>query len=324
MNTTSIFILKILRKLYTRNFGNKQLPPLQREENPDKASDMIYNLLTQSKPCMIARFGSTELSAIVNYLGILNPHHSICKYIKGEQTEWWWNKNIMKQMQEWSGFFPPTEEMLSRFCEMMMEDAKEVDILGSWLKQEWYMPLEHTSKVALLLLEPFWSPTPWTRCLQDKKVLVIHPFAETIQQQYAIREYLFDNKEILPSFELKTLKAVQSLGGNSSFNDWFEALNWMKKEMDNIDYDICLLGCGAYGFPLAAYAKRKGKKAVHLGGSLQLLFGIKGKRWEIPEYGERFFRKKGLYLQLINEYWRRPNEHETYKNASSIEGGCYW
>lgn len=32
------------------------------------------------------------------------------------------------------------------------------------------------------------------------------------------------------------------------------------------DYDICLIGYSAYGFPLAAHAKRKGKKAVHLGG----------------------------------------------------------
>ena len=27
------------------------------------------------------------------------------------------------------------------------------------------------------------------------------------------------------------------------------------------------LGCGAYGFPLAAHVKRMGKKAIHMGGS---------------------------------------------------------
>lgn len=49
----------------------------------------------------------------------------------------------------------------------------------------------------------------------------------------------------------------------------------MKDEIDKRDYDIALIGCGAYGFPLAAHIKRSGKKAVHLGGALQLLFGIK-------------------------------------------------
>ena len=55
--------------------------------------------------------------------------------------------------------------------------------------------------------------------------------------------------------------------------------------LDKQDYDICLIGAGAYGFPLAAHVKRKGKKAIHLGGALQLLFGVKGKRWEDPNYG---------------------------------------
>ena len=50
----------------------------------------------------------------------------------------------------------------------------------------------------------------------------------------------------------------------------------MKSQMDQTDYDIALIGCGAYGFPLAAHAKRMGKQAIHMGGSLQLLFGIRG------------------------------------------------
>ena len=86
------------------------------------------------------------------------------------------------------------------------------------------------------------------------------------------------------------LKAVQTAGGNQTeFKDWFEALEYMEQEIDKIDYDIVLLGCGAYGFPLAAHCKRMGKQAIHLGGVLQLLFGIKGKRWEtVSEYQDQF------------------------------------
>ena len=325
MNELSIFTLKVLRKLYTKSFGGFHLPPLQREEDPDKASDMIYNLLMQDKPCMIARFGSTELSAIVNYLGVHAPKHSIIKYIKREIPEWWWDKNVKYNMQTCSGFFPPTEENLYRFSEMMLEDAKEVDILGSWLKNEYYIPNYTTyKKIAILLLEPFWSKHPWSQILENKKVLVIHPFAETIEQQYKKRELLFKNPEILPSFELHTLKAVQSLGGSNQFPNWFEALNWMKNEMDKIDYDICLIGCGAYGFPLAAYAKRQGKKAVHMGGALQLLFGISGKRWEDPKYGSATLKRNGAYTGLFNKYWCRPNEQENPPIAIQVEGGCYW
>ena len=326
MNAASEFTLKALRKLYAKTFGDYQLPPLQREEDPDKASEMIYNLLMQDKPCMIARFGSTELSALVNYLVVNAPKHSVIKYIKGEQPEWWWNRNIMNQMQQWSGFFPPTPENMQRFGELMLEDAKEVDILGSWIRNEYYIQKEtqNASKVAILCLEPFWSKTPWTCALKQKKVLVIHPFAETIKRQYLKRELLFANQEMLPSFELHTIKAIQSLGGSNQFKNWFDALQRMKSEMDKIDYDICLIGCGAYGFPLAAHAKRKGKKAVHLGGALQLLFGIRGKRWEDPNYGIKTLKRKGTYLNLMNEYWCYPLNKETPSSARNVENSCYW
>ena len=67
-------------------------------------------------------------------------------------------------------------------------------------------------------------------------------------------------------------------GQCSQFNTWFDALDYMKSEIDKYDYDVCLIGCGAYGFPLATHVKHNGKQAIHLGGTLQLLFGIKGNR----------------------------------------------
>lgn len=330
MNTISILTLKTLRKLYAKAFGDYQLPPPRREEDPGKASDMIYNLLVQDKPCMIARFGSTELSALVNYLGVNAPKHSIIKYIKGEQPEWWWNKNIMNQMQQWSGFFPPTPENMQRFGEMMMKDIKELDLLGCWVQSEtWFAKeLNQAQKVHLRLLEPFWSNNPWTRYLKGKRVIVVHPFAEDIISQYnRHRTQLFANPDILPEFaSLRVINAIQSLGGeNNGFKDWFEALDWMKNEIDKEEYDICLIGCGAYGFPLAAHVKRQGKKAIHLGGALQLLFGIKGKRWENPTYGVKEWGiPYGSYCTLMNEYWIRPGESGRPQNANQVEGGCYW
>ena len=137
---------------------------------------------------------------------------------------------------------------------------------------------------------------------------------------------MFDNPDMLPQFKLQTIKAVQSIGGdNNDFRDWFDALYWMESEIDKRDYDVCLIGCGAYGFPLAAHVKRSGKKAVHLGGSLQLLFGIKGSRWENPDYGVKEWGiPKGSYSSLINEFWVRPGEAHKPRNAENVENGCYW
>ena len=164
-------------------------------------------------------------------------------------------------------------------------------------------------------LEPYYFGQPWSTALKNKKVLVIHPFAQSIQKQYLNRRYLFKNQEVLPEFELHTLKAVQTIAGEESeFANWFEALEWMYKEALNIDFDIALIGCGAYGLPLAVQLKRAGKQAIHIGGALQLLFGIKGTRWE----------NKPEASILFNEYWIRADLSERPRRLDQVEGGCYW
>lgn len=142
----------------------------------------------------------------------------------------------------------------------------------------------------------------------------MYPFAETIEKQYKKRKLLFNGPNFLTEFNLITLKSVQSLGGESEFDTWFDALEHMKTEMNRIEYDIALIGCGAYGFCLAAHAKRTGHKAFHLGGLTQLLFGIKGKRCEDSEY----------YNGLFNDHWCRPSISEKPASANEVEGGCYW
>ncbi len=175
-------------------------------------------------------------------------------------------------------------------------------------------------------MEPYWAERPWSRALKGKKVLVVHPFAALIEKQYREhRTHLFENPDVLPEFELQTIEAVQSLGGDAGqFKTWFEALHYMEEEIDKRDFDIALIGCGAYGFPLAAHVKRSGKKAVHLGGALQLLFGIKGNRWEDPRYGEDALGRKSPYLELFNEYWCRPDKDMKPVHANKVEGACYW
>ena len=321
MNKVNIFLLKALRKTHEKLIGHPKISKPDCIQDPDVASELIYNLLMQDKPCMIARFGSTELVTMVNYLGVKNGKKDILGYIQGKGLPWWWNENMFLQMQNWSGFFPPTQENIERFCEMMFEDLREVDVLGSWLSEELYFEesLHVDKKIDLEILNPFFSKKPWTEALVNKTVLVIHPFSNEIQFQYLNRDLIFPQKRILPSFDLQTIKSVQSLGGHSEFSSWFDALENMKRQINDKYFDICLIGAGAYGFPLAAHVKRMNKKVVHLGGSLQLLFGIKGKRWENPNYNPKY-----NYSGMMNEYWIYPGDDTKPLHAESIEGACYW
>jgi len=315
-------ILKVLRQLYhilypdSSAFGRNWKMFSAKEY----ANELIYNKLIDEKPCMLARFGSTEMLCLTNYLGVTQhkKFKNYKSYIKSQTPPWWWEASTIQQMQQWSGFFPAKINKIEQFCELMLNDIPQLDILGSWLKEESFVSKEmgNAKKLVLEDIEPFFSPNPWTRALEGKKVLVLHPFDETIKQQYLKRKLLFENN-LLPNFELKTIKAVQSIAGvQTEFSDWFEALEFMKAQINSIDYDICIIGAGAYGFALAAHVKRMGKKAIHLGGVTQLLFGIKGKRWE--EY------VVWPYTNLYNEHWVRPGEKEKPKNAEVVEGACYW
>lgn len=323
-----IFILKVLRKLYGKIMKVKRLPKPECEQDPNKAAQIIYNQLIGDQPCMIARFGATEMNVMVNHLGVKEANINWVKYIQNRALPWWWEKSRMQQMERWSGFFPPTKNKIQQFCELMLQDMQEVDVLGSWLPEEIYFKekIKNSKKIKLVLLEPYISNIPWSRALKGKKVLVVHPFAELMEEQYKNRDLLFDNPEVLPEFELQTLQAVQSLGGESNgFADWFEALQWMKDEIDKRDYDVCLIGAGAYGFPLAAHVKRQGKKAVHIGGALQLFFGIKGNRWEMPHYPAIWGLPDDFYLNLMNNsHWVRPTDKLKPANADKVEDATYW
>ncbi|WP_111308309.1 hypothetical protein [Confluentibacter sediminis] len=325
-----MIIIKLLRKIYIRFFFNipiKKIPECI--ENPHQASKLIYDTLISDEPSMIARFGSTELATLINYLEVKKQDKNIWKYIK-TGLPWWWEQNIIDQMQQWSGFFPPTKDKIEQFCELMLQDIKEVDILGSWIANEYYFEDRlMAKKVHLRLLDPFGfeTQTPWTAALKDKKILIVHPFVELMISQYQNRTLLFNNKDVLPTFaSIAGIKAIQSLGAaDPRFSDWFEALSFMKAKINEQDYDICLIGAGAYGFPLAAHVKRMGKKAVHMGGSLQLLFGIRGKRWDDPNYGVKEWGiPKGSYSNLVNEHWVRPGDNLKPKNSQQVEGSCYW
>ncbi len=289
------------------------------------ANDYIYSILSTGKPVMISKFGTIELSNLVSRhiqetTGLTKEIlHDFLHYDNVQIDPRNWLKNLCYN----AGFFPYSMDLGMKWYEMMLEDIKEVDVLGSYVYEEKYVyGLMHSLKKKVNIdgyFAPFAWDNPWTRILKDKRVLVVHPFTESIRYQYENkRDCLFLNKDVLPEFrELILVKAVQTQANarDSRFANWFEALQYMKDEIDKHDYDIALIGCGAYGMCLAAHVKRQGKQAVHLASMTQILFGVYGKRWLTDE---------AQYSKYINSNWIRPNKQEMPDGAVKIENGCYW
>jgi hypothetical protein len=270
--------------------------------------------IRSGEPFMAGRFGSGEMRA---FRRTLEVRFGLKKEIPEETLD---------SLCINAGFFPRDRKKIMEFGALMEKSCKEVDLIATWqgLVMEDYIYdtfLPDATQCFLSGLEPFFVKEPWTAALEGKRVLVIHPFEETIRSQYEKRTQLFlqndeTEQNILPEFTLLTVKAVQSIGGQGAagYRDWFQALDDMTEKAFNQEFDVAIIGCGAYGFPLAARLKAAGKQVVHMGGASQLLFGIRGKRWEDRED----------YRSIMNDAWVHPSESEKPESASKIENSCYW
>lgn len=278
----------------------------------NETNDRIAAYICSGNPFMVARYGGTEMRMLLAYFSREVFHREIDN--KGY-------KESVQLLSELSGFFPNSEKLGEKFVQYMLRISELIDLLGIWgwywedfLCEQYAKNAEYT---VLRNLEPYYveEGQPWSYALKGKKVLVIHPFAESIQKQYERRQEIWGKRLVLPEFELQTIKAVQTLADqeDSRFHDWFEALDYMVEECKRKDFDIALIGCGAYGMPLAAEIKRMGKGAIHLGGALQLLFGIRGNRWD----------KHPVISGFYNDAWIRPLE-QMPKGGDKVEGACYW
>lgn len=259
----------VARRLTGRNLTE---PKYKRPVLTDQeGNDRLYEMVLAGRPFAATRFGGTETKTIADVL-----------YTKAGGRCGGVSDRTLTRIMQLSGFFPADREALNRFVDLYMECCTDIDLLGVWniLLQSYLADecVKNADLAELRMFEPYYFARPWTRALEGKKVAVIHPFAETIEKQYKKRQQLFENKSILPEFELRCVKAVQTLAGNKCEHaTWFDALEWMYSEIMQEEFDVALLGCGAYGLPLAVKIKRAGKQAVHVGGSLQLFFWNQGK-----------------------------------------------
>jgi len=295
-----VFRYKILRiKPPTNRIGKYKRITMQ------KSNNAIEEAILKGEPFAAIRFGAVELSALNNYEKIRLGFSR--KY----------KKSVVYSIKNNAGVFPATQEMIEFYAKHLEYILSDTDYLGvSGVHMENYF-FKHLTPHAVPVQN--WSLDPllgkWSHLLADKRVLVISPFAEQIEEQYKKRQLLFPTEpEILPEFKLLTIPSVLTSGKANSkdFDNFFEALDHLKLEILKKEFDIALVGAGAYGTPLCLYIKSLGKMAIQSGGATQLLFGLMGKRWEKREYVARH----------VNPHWTRPTT-KPYGHKN-IEGGCYW
>ena len=275
-------------------------------------NDQIAQVINARQPAAIGKIGDAELLAVRAYLRCRASRDCECK-----------TAHYRKVLGRGPGVFPEDYGTFAKWGEYWSREVLPcMSHLGAWFNFNESWIVRTRAKNARVFhsygLEPYIFPNPWSSSLAGKKVVVVSPFSKTIERQYPSRARIWcRNRKVLPEFELRTLQCPpHALLVKPLFADWFEALEDMRRRIRQADFDVLLVGAGAYSLPLCVYAKSLGKVGIHLGGNTQLLFGILCKRWLV--------RNASIDHRFFNDSWIYPLPEETPENCAKIEGGCYW
>jgi hypothetical protein len=181
-------------------------------------------------------------------------------------------------------------------------------------------------RIPLRSLEPYYVEPEkrWTTLLEGQKVAIVNAFAETAVSQVTKREEIWPafpdsllpkNVEWIPIVTGYAPVLAQGRGEwPSDVASWDVAVMSVVKQVINSGARIALIGCGGLGMVIGSELRKQGIIAIVMGGALQVLFGIKGRRWATHDVIQHFW----------NDAWVYPSDKETPRGAHLIEGGCYW
>ena len=217
-----------------------------------------------------------------------------------------------------AGIRPRTRNSYTSFADLAFTSLKHVDLMAKWSTPLEYAVLRKINPFPVFCDVEQLSPTMpnaghWAESLHGKRVLVISPFKSSIESQLTRMDQIWRNRPWKWRAEF-VIKKFPYLIDPDCEQSWQEVWDEMLRHVKADNYDVALFGCGGLGLPLAAAAKNAGRIGMHLGGHLQLLFGI---------YGQRHLEQE-WHARWINESWVRPAPEEVARTAKRVEDGCYW
>lgn len=303
--------------------------------------NMIKLSILQNRPIFIGKIGAIELQIIYQTILIsrklLNGYNPIIRY----------------EAINTAGMHPPNDDTFALYTQLFLEAIKSINVLASWndnliqveeliWNQFINQQTQHTNIIKLpeikgivdlMSLETFYTKSDywWQNLYKNKTILIITPFVKSIQHQleYPQRDKVWTGKWNNFWDKSITFKYIKFPHPYATLSETDKAeypqsipdvLNKYQMEIDNIgDFDIALIGAGCFSIPICNYIKvEKNKSAFHLGGGLQMMFGVYGNRWFQNGNPNDFFK------EYINEHWIRPSGDEVPQGYKQQENGAYF
>ncbi len=236
----------------------------------------------------------------------------------------------LEELENNAGIKITSNESLKEYVDKLIESYENCTCIAEWEKsgkvfsitgrsQEWIGErTPHIQKINAMSLEPYYveDSISWISSLQNKKILIIHPFVHTFQKQLLKLNEIFPNRTWFKNCTFQFIRPPFTLAGNHQNMDWREHYNKFVEEVRQINnYDIALVAAGGYGMLISNIIyKELNKSVIYIGGALQLFFGVIGKRW---------FTNKEI-MKFVNDEWIRQVKEDKPENCVRVEKGCYW
>lgn len=291
------------------------------EEGANQICSTIQKALQRKEGALIGRNGTIELETLLFKLFSARP---------GEQ----YPQAIARKLEYNAGIFPSKQTSIDRWVFMTLESIRNCDILVAG----WFKPLEEqekilleniktvASRIPLRSLEPYYVDPDkrWTSFLKGHKVAIINSFANTAISQISKKEEIWPvaTESLLPNdvewipivTGYSPVLAQGSAEWPGEIHSWDVAVQNVVRRVLRSGARIAVIGCGGLGMLIGSELKKQGIISIVMGGAIQVLFGIKGNRWETHS----------VISQFWNDAWVNPSPQETPNRADMIENGCYW
>jgi len=279
------------------------------ELRPNEIVDYFSSYIDQNKPIFFGRIGGSDTNIIKNYFDNKDIIHTPNWYESNLHTA---NAISLSTVKMYNGYFDFDNNIdnFIKYLENMIKYYKNSDDCfhtqcGGYFESNNTVFLDYILDGKTIInygfvetIRPFLkSFTIWGK---NKKILIVSPLSKSIEYQFKNKENLYVDYKF-PEFELKTYNTKITYNSsdeikenlNITTNNWHEECQRMSKEISKIDFDIALLSCASYGMFLGNHIKyNMGKKAIYLGGCLNLFFNIYGGR-----YTDADFKNCGLNLE---------------------------
>jgi hypothetical protein len=279
-----------------------------------KIKNGIEGALASKKGFLVGRNGTIEMEVLLTrHNGMqLEPRHAM-------------------QLERNAGIFPTTPASIANWIRKTLVAVQDSDLLvAGWYKPIASHELEFLRDIGkrgpylpLRALEPYYVPEAyqWTSTLEGRRVAVVSSFAETACQQASRSDAVWSGRAVLPKatyLPVQTRYSPRLAKGHAEWPDtvksWEAAVADVVNRVMEQNAEIVLIGCGGLGMVIGHELRIRGKVCIVMGGAIQVLFGIKGQRWQ----------NHSIISSFWNDAWVWPRIEDTPGGADEVEGGCYW